>query len=75
MHQQHTDAETAEAATEHGIRLEVVKHTEAKRRFVLPPRRSVMERSFACVRYEHCPGNFLGLVQLACMLILLRRFE
>ena len=36
-----------EAAREHGIALEVVKHTEAKRGFVLLPRRWVVERSFA----------------------------
>jgi transposase len=40
--------ETAEkAAAKHGIQLEVVKHTEAKRGFVLLPRRWVVERSFA----------------------------
>jgi transposase len=40
--------ETAEAAAaRHGIQLEVVKHTEAKRGFVLLPRRWVVERSFA----------------------------
>ena len=38
---------TEEAAAEHGIRLEVVKHTEAKPGFVLLPRRWVVERSFA----------------------------
>ena len=37
----------AAAATEHGIQLEVVKHTEAKRGFVVLPRRWVVERSFA----------------------------
>jgi len=36
-----------QAAAEHGIHLEVVKHTEAKRGFVLLPRRWVVERSFA----------------------------
>ncbi len=40
--------ETAdEAAQQHGIRLEVVKHPMAKRGFVLLPRRWVVERSFA----------------------------
>lgn len=40
--------ETAEQeAAQHGIQLEVVKHTEAKRGFVLLPRRWVVERSFA----------------------------
>ena len=37
---------TADAA-QHGLRLEVVKHHEAKRGFVLLPRRWVVERSFA----------------------------
>lgn len=35
------------AAAEHGIRLEVVKHTEAKKGFVLLPRHWVVERSLA----------------------------
>ena len=38
---------TGEAASKHGIQLEVIKHTEAKRGFVLLPRRWVVERSFA----------------------------
>ncbi len=33
-------------AAQHGLRLEVVKHHEAKRGFVLLPRRWVVERSF-----------------------------
>ncbi len=37
----------ATAAEQHGLQLEVVKHTEAKRGFVLLPRRWVVERSFA----------------------------
>ena len=45
--QGYTDATAAEAAAEHGIQLEVIKHTEAKRGFVLLPRRRVVERSFA----------------------------
>src|SRR6202162_296986 len=35
----------AAAAAEHGVKLEVVKHTKAKRGFVLLPRRWVVERS------------------------------
>ena len=34
-------------ASAHGIKLEVIKHHEAKRGFVLLPRRWVVERSFA----------------------------
>ena len=36
----------AKAAVEHEIELEVVKHTEAKKGFVLLPRRWVVERTF-----------------------------
>jgi transposase len=45
--QGYTGEAAAEAAEQHGIELEVVKHTEAKRGFVLLPRRWVVERSFA----------------------------
>lgn len=45
--QGYTGQEPADAATEAGIRLEVVKHHKAKRGFVLLPRRWVVERSFA----------------------------
>lgn len=45
--QGYTGEAAAEAAAKHGIHLEVVKHTEAKRGFVLLPRRWVVERSFA----------------------------
>jgi transposase len=45
--QGYTGENAAVAAAEHGIQLEVVKHTEAKRGFVLLPRRWVVERSFA----------------------------
>jgi transposase len=44
--QGYTGPAPAEAAAEAGIRLEVVKHHEAKRGFVLLPRRWVVERSF-----------------------------
>ena len=45
--QGYTGADAAEAAAEHGIRLEVVKYPETKRGFVLLPRRWVVERDFA----------------------------
>jgi transposase len=45
--QGYTGQTAAEAAQQHGIRLEVVKHPMAKRGFVLLPRRWVVERSFA----------------------------
>jgi transposase len=45
--QGYTGESAAEAAEKHGVHLEVVKHTEVKRGFVLLPRRWVVERSFA----------------------------
>src|ERR1700684_4201090 len=45
--QGYTGQNAADAAEQHGIRLEVVKHPMAKRGFVLLPRRWVVARSFA----------------------------
>jgi transposase len=45
--QGYTGPNAAEAALQHGIQLEVVKHPMAKRGFVPLPRRWVVERSFA----------------------------
>jgi transposase len=45
--QGYTGENAAQAAEKHGVQLEIVKHTEAKRGFVLLPRRWVVERSFA----------------------------
>ena len=47
--QGYTGQDAAAAAEAEGIKLEVVKHTEAKRGFVLLPRRWVVERSFGWV--------------------------
>ncbi|HTA17157.1 MAG TPA: IS5 family transposase [bacterium] len=45
--QGYTGEQPATDAAQHGLRLEVVKHHEAKHGFVLLPRRWVVERSFA----------------------------
>jgi len=45
--QGYTGEAAKQAAASHGIELAVVKHTQAKRGFVLLPRRWVIERSFA----------------------------
>jgi transposase len=45
--QGYTVESAAQAAEKYGVQLEVVKHTRAKRAFVLSPRRWVLERSFA----------------------------
>jgi transposase len=74
--------EQAEAdAAAHGIRLEVVKLPQAKRGFVLLPRRWVVERSFAWVArfrrlakdYERLPEVVAGLHFLAFVTLMLRR--
>lgn len=44
--QGYTGEDPSQAAQQHGIKLEVIKHTEAKRGFVLLPRRWVVERTF-----------------------------
>jgi transposase len=77
--QGYTGTEPADAAQTHGIRLEVVKHPEAKRGFVLLPRRWVVERNFAwatrfrrLVRdYERLPDTVAGLhfVAFACLMV------
>jgi transposase len=77
--QGYTGEEPAEAAKEHGIRLEVVKRPEAERGFVLLPRRWVVERDFAwAVRfrrlvkdYERLPATVAGLhfVAFACLFL------
>jgi transposase len=77
--QGYTGEKPAEAAKEHGIRLEVVKRPEAKRGFVLLPRRWVVERDFAWATrfrrlvkdYERLPATVAGLhfVAFACLFL------
>jgi transposase len=67
------------AAQAHGIQLEVVKLSEAKRGFVLLPRRWVVERSFAWAArfrrlakdYERLPETVAGLhfLVFACLML------
>lgn len=71
----------AAAAEAHGIALAVIKLPEAKRGFVLLPRRWVVERSFAwatrCRRlvkdYERLPATLAGLHMVAFACLMLRR--
>jgi transposase len=77
--QGYTGERTSGAAAEHGIRLEVVKHEEAKRGFLLLPRRWVVERDFAWASrfwrlvkdYERLPETVAGLhfVAFACLFL------
>ena len=80
--QGYTGDEPREAAAEHGIRLEVVKHTEAKKGFILLPRRWVVERSFAWMsrfrrltrNYERLPETFAALHYVAFAMLMLSRY-
>jgi transposase len=77
--QGYTGVDPAEAAAEHGIELIVVSLPEAKRGFVLLPRRWVAERSFAWAArfrrlakdYERLPETVVGLhfVAFACLML------
>jgi len=70
-----------ESAAAHGLWLEVVKLPEAKRGFVLLPRRWVVERSFAWAArfrhlardYERLPETVAGLHFLAFAILMLKR--
>ena len=77
--QGYTGKEPAAQAAAHGIRLEVVKLSTAKRGFVLLPRRWVVERSFAWLArfrrlsrdYERLSTTLAGLhwLAFACLLL------
>jgi transposase len=77
--QGYTGQTPAAAAEAQGIRLEVVKLSEAKRGFVLLPRRWVVERSFGWAArfrrlardYERLPQTVAGLhfVAFACLML------
>lgn len=79
--QGYTGEAPARAAAEQGIDLEVVKLPEAKRGFVLLPRRWVVERSFAWLTrfrrlardFERLPETLAGLHYVAFAMLLLAR--
>ncbi|GIL12539.1 MAG: IS5 family transposase [Chloroflexota bacterium] len=79
--QGYTGDEAAHAAQEHGLRLEVVKLPEAKKGFVLLPRRWVVERSFGWMArfrrlardYERLPETLKGLHFLAFAILMAQR--
>jgi transposase len=80
--QGYTGENAAQEAKEHGIQLEVVKHTEAKRGFVLLPRRWVVERTFGWLgRFRRLARDYERLTKtleawhwVAAMLLLLRNY-
>lgn len=79
--QGYTGEEPAKAAQEQGIALQVVKLPEAKRGFVLLPRRWVVERSFGWMArfrrlardYERLATTLAGLHYVAFVCLLLHR--
>jgi transposase len=80
--QGYTGEQAAEAAEQHGIRLEVVKLPDAKRGFVLLPRRWVVERSFAWMArfrrlardYERLDNTLAGLHFIAFAMLMAKNF-
>lgn len=78
--QGYTGENAAEAAEEHGIKLEVIKLPTAKKGFVLLPRRWVVERSFGWMArfrrlardYERLPATLAGLHYLAFVILMLK---
>ena len=79
--QGYTGEEPAQAAQKQGITLQVVKLPEAKRGFVLLPRRWVMERSFGWMArfrrlakdYERLATTLVGLHFIAFVILLLHK--
>ena len=79
--QGYTGAEAANQAKANGIQLTVVKHTEAKKGFVLLPRRWVVERTFGWLGrfrrlardYERLQETIAGWHWLAFLTLLLPR--
>jgi transposase len=80
--QGYTGSDPAQAAHAHGIQLAIVKLPEAKRGFVLLPRRWVVERSFAWATrfrrlardYERLAKTLAGLHFLAFACLMLHQF-
>ena len=81
VEQGYTGKIAAEAAAQHGIQLEVVKLSEAKRGFVLLPRRWVVERSFGWTGrfrrlardYERLADTLKGLHYIAFAILFVKR--
>jgi transposase len=79
--QGYTGDKPAQAAAEHGLELIVVKLPEAKKGFVLLPKRWVVERSFAWIArfrrlardYERLPDTLAGLHFLAFAMRMLKQ--
>jgi transposase len=81
MDQGYTGEEPAQAAAAHGIQLDVVKLPEARHRFVLLPKRWIVERSFAWTTrfrrlardFERLPATLIGLHFMAFVCFMLHQ--
>lgn len=79
--QGYTGEDASKQASDHGIKLEVIKHTEAKKGFVLLPRRWVVERTFGWLGrfrrlardYERLAETLAGWHWVASVALLLAR--
>lgn len=79
--QGYTGENATQQASDHGIKLEVVKHTEAKKGFVLLPRRWVVERTFGWLGrfrrltrdYERLAEVLAGWHWLAFLVLILKQ--
>ena len=77
--QGYTGEQPAQGAQAHGIRLDVVKLSEAKKGFVLLPRRWVVERSFGWAArfkrlsrdYERLASTLTGMHWLSFIMLML----
>jgi transposase len=77
-----TEDNAQEPAAQHGMRLAVVKLPDAKKGFLLLPRRWVIERSFGWLArfrrlardYERLPDTLKGLHFLAFAMLMAHRF-
>lgn len=80
--QGYTGESAAQAAAEQGVRLEVVKLPEAKKGFVLLPRRWVVERSFGWMSrfrrltrdYERIAETLVGFHLVAFAMLMVKQF-
>ena len=80
--QGHTGEESAQAALDEGIELQLIKLQEAKKGFVLLPRRWVIERSFGWLNrfrrlardYERFPETPAGLHFVVLSVLTLSHF-
>jgi transposase len=81
--QGYTGKNAADAAGEHGIRLEVVELPTVKRGFVLLPRRRAVERSFGWMSrfrrlardYVRLPETLAGLHYVAFVTLMLKNVD